>query len=404
MAISTRLGGGEGRRHQPSLLQRHQGRWRNNRFPKLKFSGSRKSFRYIIIILAFIALLPPIFFHFKLRRLHQTQLKKCGWLNDPPLVCAHGGDSINAFPNTMAAYHLALRSKVDCLEIDVSRSKDGVLFALHDRDLQRISGNSSSKVGHLSMKEIKELAVHHQSAQDFHNHTVPTIEDALMLVSSSVRQVILDAKVGPPSYEKGLAKDILAVVHLDLPRIPLTRSNHENYLKPPIWVERLQCQNCLIWAKSDNLARDVIKLRSNVTVHLALRSTRAYLAFGNRSPTWWPTGVKIHKILKGKNQGGHVGYIVMVDPDTGIKTKLLRMKGAGVVGVHHPLIDEKLVAILHRRNKKAYAWTVDDADSMQKMLFEHVDAVVTNNPNLLQQLMQDIRTECREEGFSLPRR
>lgn len=240
----------------------------------------------------------------------------------------------------MAAYHLALRSKVDCLEIDVSRSKDGVLFALHDRDLQRISGNSTSKVGHLSMKEIKELAVHHQSAQDFHNHTVPTIEDALMLVSSSVRQVILDAKVGPPSYEKGLAKDILAV------------------------VERLQCQNCLIWAKSDNLARDLIKLKSNVTV----------------------------------------GYIVMVDPDTGIKTKLLRMKGAGVVGVHHPLIDEKLVAILHRRNKKAYAWTVDDVDSMRKMLFEHVDAVVTNNPNLLQQLMQDIRTECREEGFSLPRR
>ncbi|KAG6737184.1 hypothetical protein POTOM_059773 [Populus tomentosa] len=243
MAISTRLGGGEGRRHQPSLLQRHQGRWRNNRFPKLKFSGSRKSFGYVIIILAFIALLPPIFFHFKLRRLHQTQLKKCGWLNDPPLVCAHGGDSINAFPNTMAAYHLALRSKVDCLEIDVSRSKDGVLFALHDRDLQRISGNSTSKVGHLSMKEIKELAVHHQYAQDFHNHTVPTIEDALMLVSSSVRQVILDAKVGPPSYEKGLAKDILAV------------------------VERLQCQNCLIWAKSDNLARDVIKLKSNVTVN-----------------------------------------------------------------------------------------------------------------------------------------
>lgn len=85
------------------------------------------------------------------------------------------------------------------------------LLSMTARDLQRISGNSTSKVGHLSMKEIKELAVHHQSAQDFHNHTVPTIEDALMLVSSSVRQVILDAKVGPPSYEKGLAKDILAV-------------------------------------------------------------------------------------------------------------------------------------------------------------------------------------------------
>lgn len=32
------------------------------------------------------------------------------------------------------------------------------------------------------------------------------------LVSGSVKQVILDAKVGPPLYEKGLAKDILSVV------------------------------------------------------------------------------------------------------------------------------------------------------------------------------------------------
>jgi hypothetical protein len=42
-----------------------------------------------------------------------------------------------------------------------------------------------------------------------------------------------------------------------------------------------------------------------------------------------------------------VGYIVMKDPSTGARTKLLRMKGAGVVGVYHPLVDEKLVKILH---------------------------------------------------------
>lgn len=33
----------------------------------------------------------------------------------------------------MAAYHFALHSQVDCIEIDVSRSLDGVLLALHDR-------------------------------------------------------------------------------------------------------------------------------------------------------------------------------------------------------------------------------------------------------------------------------
>ena len=48
-----------------------------------------------------------------------------------------------------------------------------------------------------------------------------------------------------------------------------------------------------------------------------------------------------------------------------------------------------------------YAWTVDDVDSMQKMLSEHVDAIVTSYPTLLQRVMQDIRTQCLEEGHSL---
>ncbi|XP_062073079.1 glycerophosphodiester phosphodiesterase GDPD4-like isoform X2 [Humulus lupulus] len=270
---------------------------------------SKRLFRTVTIILALIAIFPPIFFHFRLRSLHQIQLRKCSWLNNPPFVCAHGGDSTKAFPNTIAAYHSALASQVDCVEIDVSRSLDGVLFALHDRDLQEMSGNITLKVGNLRMKEIKELGAVHHPDQKSTSGIVPTIEDALRLMSSSVRQVILDAKVGPPSYEKGLAKDILSVV----------------------------------------------------------------------------------------------GYIVMIDPSTGLRTNLLRMKGADVVGVYHPLIDEKLVRIVHGRYKKVYAWTVDDVNSMQKMLFERVDAIVTSNPTQLQRQMQDIRTECLEEGFTLSR-
>ncbi|ONH89598.1 hypothetical protein PRUPE_8G003500 [Prunus persica] len=233
MAISTRLG------RRLSLHQRQQ-RFGFGAF-LFRFS-SKRVFRAILISLVFIAFVPPIFFFFKLKRFHQTQLRKCGWLNEPPLVCAHGGDSSKAFPNTMAAYHFALHSQVDCIEIDVSRSLDGVLLALHDRDLQRLTGNNASKVGYLSMKEIKYLGSVHQSARKFPDENVLTIEEALEVILSSVRRVILDIKVGPPSYEKGLASDVLSV------------------------VKRMQCKNCLVWAKSDNLARDVIKLSSDVTV------------------------------------------------------------------------------------------------------------------------------------------
>ncbi|XP_057793831.1 glycerophosphodiester phosphodiesterase GDPD4 isoform X2 [Salvia miltiorrhiza] len=270
------------------------------------FSSRKKLFRFLLISLAIIAILPPLYFHFSLRRFRQMQLRKCSWMSSPPLVCAHGGDSTKAFPNTMDAYRIALSSQADCIEIDVSRSSDGLLLALHDRDLQRLSGNKSSKVGYLSMKEIADLGFKHHQSLEFSDVNIPTIEDALRLVSGSVKQVILDAKVGPPLYEKGLAKDILSVV----------------------------------------------------------------------------------------------GYIVMMDPSSGARMRVLRMRGAGVVGVYHPLIDEKLVKILHGRNKKVFAWTVDEEEWMQKMLLERVDAVVTSNPSLLQRVMQDRRKQCFEEGFS----
>ncbi|TKY49914.1 Glycerophosphodiester phosphodiesterase GDPD4 [Spatholobus suberectus] len=213
------------------------------------------------------------------------------------------------------------------------------LLFMTGRDLQRLTGNASSKVGYMSSKEIGELSVSRRSTSKFNDESILTIQDALTLTANSVRQIILDVKVGPPFYEKELAKDVLSI------------------------VEKTECRNCLIWAKSDNLARDVIKLSSEITV----------------------------------------GYIVMREPSTGARTNLLRMKGAEVVGVYHPLIDEKLMKVLHRRNKKVYAWTVDDVESMQKLLFEHVDAIVTSNPSFLQRLMQDIRTQCLEEGYSLTR-
>ncbi|XP_052202104.1 glycerophosphodiester phosphodiesterase GDPD4 isoform X3 [Diospyros lotus] len=264
-----------GRRQQ--LQQRH-GLWRN---PNRRVFTSRRSFCLLLTCLAVIAILPPIFFHFKLKRFHQTQLRQCSWLNGPPLVCAHGGDSTNAFPNTIE-------------DLDANR------FPL-----------------------------------EFHNQSISTVEDALKLISSSVRRVILDAKVGPPLYGKDLAKDILSV------------------------VQRAQCKNCIIWAKSDNLVRDVMKLSPDVTV----------------------------------------GYIVMREHSRA-RGSLLRMRGASVVGVYHELIDDKLLRILKGRKKKVYAWTVDDEVSMKKMLYDHVDAVVTSNPTLFRRLMQDIRTQCLQEGFS----
>lgn len=62
----------------------------------------------------------------------------------------------------MAAYDIALRSQVDCIEIDVSRSSDGVLLALHDRYFRL------SNIFHFSVSAISSSILricHHPNTQ-----------------------------------------------------------------------------------------------------------------------------------------------------------------------------------------------------------------------------------------------
>lgn len=54
-----------------------------------------------------------------------------------PAVIAHRGASFDAPESTAASYTLARDLGADYLEMDLQRSKDGVLFALHDNNLQR---------------------------------------------------------------------------------------------------------------------------------------------------------------------------------------------------------------------------------------------------------------------------
>uniref|UniRef100_A0A453HH81 glycerophosphodiester phosphodiesterase n=2 Tax=Aegilops tauschii subsp. strangulata TaxID=200361 RepID=A0A453HH81_AEGTS len=280
---------------------------------------SSRLFR-LLLLLAALSLVPPAFFHFRLRRFNRMRERSCGWIPSPPLVCAHGGDSTNAFPNSvggrspssrihtevvtggflflsfltgdvfvscwfqMDAFRMALDARVDCVEVDVSRSSDGTLLALHDRDLQRMSGNSTAKVGHWSTHEIKAVTTRFQLSKTVRNQEVPKAEDALELISQSVRQVILDVKVGPPSFEKGLAEDVMSI------------------------IRKTNCKNCVIWAKSDDIGRDLIKLSKDVMV----------------------------------------GYIVMMDWSTGRRMELVRIEGAKVAGVYYPLIHEKLMKVMHR--------------------------------------------------------
>ena len=81
-----------------------------------------------------------------------------------PAVIAHRGASFDAPESTAAAYKVARDLGADYLEMDLQRSKDGVLFALHDNNLQRTTDVGSkfperkdSPANAFTMAELKTL-------------------------------------------------------------------------------------------------------------------------------------------------------------------------------------------------------------------------------------------------------
>ncbi|CAI9768136.1 unnamed protein product [Fraxinus pennsylvanica] len=56
------------------------------------------------------------------------------------------------------------------------------------RDLQRLSGNITSKVGLLSVKEITKLHSNHRRPLQFRNVNISTIEDALKAIGINLHE------------------------------------------------------------------------------------------------------------------------------------------------------------------------------------------------------------------------
>ncbi|MCX2524278.1 glycerophosphodiester phosphodiesterase [Larsenimonas rhizosphaerae] len=81
-----------------------------------------------------------------------------------PAVIAHRGDSFNAPESTRPAYLLARDLGADYLELDLQRTRDGHLVALHDNTLQRTTNvaevfpdRADAPVSQFTLAELKQL-------------------------------------------------------------------------------------------------------------------------------------------------------------------------------------------------------------------------------------------------------
>ena len=127
-----------------------------------------------------------------------------------PAIIAHRGYS-SVFPeNTMAAFEGAMDIGVDYIELDVQLTKDGEVVIFHDDELKRITG-MEGKVSDHTYEELRQMDAGSWFSHSFAGERIPSLREALELISGSECRVYLELKdIG--GIGEGFEESVLDVV------------------------------------------------------------------------------------------------------------------------------------------------------------------------------------------------
>jgi len=95
-----------------------------------------------------------------------------------PLVIAHRGDASRALENSLDAFRLALSIPVDMIEFDIRKSRDNILYVMHDKDTGR-TAEGNIDIEKAVSDDISRLRLKN-------GETIPTLNDVLTLVEGRV--------------------------------------------------------------------------------------------------------------------------------------------------------------------------------------------------------------------------
>lgn len=155
------------------------------------------------------------------------------------LVTAHRGHSHAAPENTLAAMQKAIEAGADYAEIDVHQTSDGAVVLLHDRDLNRVAGDSR-RLSDVSFDEARRLDVGTWFDPRFAGERIPTLEEAIALCRGKIRlnieikvfgssdelaaavgRIVTDTKMRDRCLVTSLSQEVLVSLRKSHPGIPI---------------------------------------------------------------------------------------------------------------------------------------------------------------------------------------
>lgn len=100
------------------------------------------------------------------------------------MVAAHRGDWRDAPENSLLAFKYAIAMGVDIVELDLNKTKDGVVVIMHDQTIDRTTDGKGSP-GDYTLAELKKFHLKNGLGRVTVN-TIPTLEEVMQLIKDKI--------------------------------------------------------------------------------------------------------------------------------------------------------------------------------------------------------------------------
>lgn len=317
---------------------------------------------------------------------------------DYPLIIPHGGAKKLAPENTIYSYEMLVNDfGADVLEIDLALTKDGVLIAHHDLDLE-FSDDSLMNGALIKDYTYEEILFEYENddyylARTFEDpngnkpfETLPKTqlskmvpadleEDIFKKVGNNVLY-ILEIKDSPTSerYEEGSDRfEIAAQKLIDL----VQDYNLENYVT--------------LASFSDEVTSYFKTNAPSIMINAGISEVTKFAVFN---------AFKLDFFWKVKSEVLILPNESSMSPITGTLAKVLdllptfiRKKIAvKVPGGYQPsLMQKALIKTAHKKNLAVLYWTINDEEEMRYLIKIGADGIITDRPDLLKQIIDELK-------------
>jgi glycerophosphoryl diester phosphodiesterase len=128
-------------------------------------------------------------------------------------VTAHRAGAKDAPENTLAALRKAIEVGADYAEIDVQRTKDGIVVVLHDKDFKRLTG-AKGKVWELTYEQVRDLTFTKKKGKTgpaASDGKIATLEEFITTAQGKIK-LNIELKYYKEHFDRDLAKQVVRMI------------------------------------------------------------------------------------------------------------------------------------------------------------------------------------------------